>query len=149
MCSSEKLATYFPGVLLIRQLDIQISPPSWEICVLMILGIATVHPWNINPLGPHEELIMAGPCDHGQGQGENGTPMLESTREYYHQVCHSSTVSRAVVGILGLAKCWFWRVYNEMSGAKYNILHWSNWKTTLSWILKCSIWTLMDDLICV
>ena len=31
----------------------------------------------------------------------------------YHQVCHSLTVSCAVVKIVALAKCWFWREISQ------------------------------------
>ena len=31
----------------------------------------------------------------------------------YHQVCHSLTVSGAVVKIVGLTKCWFWRELSQ------------------------------------
>ena len=40
-----------------------------------------MHPWNINLMGPHEEFITAGPCDHGCGHDGNVTSTLARTRE--------------------------------------------------------------------
>ena len=58
---------------------------SWDIYVLMIHKIATVHPWNMNPWGPHWEFIMAWPCNHGRGHDGNGTLTLAS-REWTHHI---------------------------------------------------------------
>ena len=76
-----------------------------------------------NPSGPHQELFVAGPCDHGRGHVGNGASTLGSKVNTthtvficfqiqlfrnYHQVRHSLNVSFPVIKMLGPAQCWFW-----------------------------------------